>query len=429
MNNNPLLLRKHCSITMTQPRLRGCCDSCTKSKLKCSGQIPCCQRCRIRGLDCVYSQARRAGRPRLKSKQSKASLTACVRRQPQTSLTSCIKQSVHSLPCPKTELPIVSNPEILLCSPDSQGIAFLLQDPWASTPCPSSDATQPSSICDTDDLILHNMLSSNMEGFDLSPGSLKQERGQGNALYSDGLENTCPVHVATGGGVLDHSSAGSSGLCTVTSEDTEDTSSYLSEVDIEINAIMATITDIARRLIGSYHLDGHPCATSWPQLLAKAQLLMYITGSGNSPSLRLDAVLQVSWTVEQVQKRISGCPTCISRSMELSSILALLYDWTSSRIADALEDLTALQSCRLKIGDSVLTGQNGIIGTCELVKYRIMRAIRVIENINNTSLTMGEVEQGQLYKMARHMLETAEIRLKAISGMIDLLESEQFCSV
>jgi hypothetical protein len=115
--------------------------------------------------------------------------------------------------------------------------------------------------------------------------------------------------------------------------------------------------------------------------------------------------------------------------MELSSILALLYDWTSSRIADALEDLTALQSCRLKIGDSVLTGQNGIIGTCELVKYRIMRAIRVIENINNTSLTMGEVEQGQLYKMARHMLETAEIRLKAISGMIDLLESEQFCSV
>ncbi|EWG44777.1 hypothetical protein FVEG_15721 [Fusarium verticillioides 7600] len=414
---------------MTQPRLRGCCDSCTKSKLKCSGEMPCCQRCRIRGLDCVYSQARRAGRPRLKPKTSKASMTACVRREPQTSLTSCIKQPVNSLPCPKTELPIVSNPEVLLCPPDSQGIAFLLEDPWASTPCPSSDVTQPSSICDSDDLILQNMLLSNTEGFDLSPGSLKHERGQDHALFNDGLENTCPVHVATDGVVLDHSSAGLSGLCTVASEDAENTSSYISEVDIEINAIMATITDIARRPIGSYHLGDHPCATSWPQLLAKAQLLMYTTGSGNSSSLRLDAVLQVLWAAEQVQKRILGCSTCISRSMELSSILALLYDWISSRIADALEDLAALQSCRLKIGDSVLTGQNGIIGTYELVKYRITRAIRVIENMNNTSLTMREVKQGQMYKMARHLLEAAESRLEAISGMIDLLESKQLCSI
>ncbi|KAF5585785.1 hypothetical protein FPCIR_8215 [Fusarium pseudocircinatum] len=413
---------------MTQPRLRGCCDSCTKSKLKCSGEMPSCQRCRIRGLDCVYSQARRAGRPRLKPKPSKALMTACVRQEPQDSLISCIDQSVECLLCPETDLPILSNPEILLYSPDSQDIAFLLQDPWASTPCPSSDVTQPSSISDSDDLILQDMLLSNTEGFELSPGSLKQEWGQDNALLSDGLENTCLVHIATGGGVLDHSSAGLSGLCTVTSEDTEDTNSYLSEVDIEINAIITTITDIAKRPIGSHYLDDHPCATFWPQLLAKAQLLMYIAGWGNSSPLRLDAVLHVSWTAEQVQKRISGCPACISRSMELSSALALLYDWISSRITDALETPAALQSYRLKIGDSVLTGQNGIIGTYELVKYRITRAIRVIENMGNTNFTVGEGEQSQLYKMARHMLESAESRLKAISGMIDLLESEQFCS-
>ncbi|KAF5714359.1 hypothetical protein FMUND_7483 [Fusarium mundagurra] len=334
------------------------------------------------------------------------------------------------LPCPETELPTLSTPDVFLYSPGSQAISFLLQDPWTSTPCPSSDVTQPSSICDSDDLMLQDLLLNNNEGFgSSSPGNLKQEWSQDTALFSDGVENACPVYVATGEGLLGHSSAGLSDLLTVTGQNTEDTNSYLREVDIEINAIMTTITDIAKRPIGSYHLDDRPCASSWPQLLSKAQLLMYIAGSGNSSSLRLDAVLQVSWTVEQVQKRISGCPTCMSRSMELSRTVALLYDWISSRIADALENPAALQSCRLTIGDSVLTGQNGLIGTYELVKYRITRAIQVIGNINSTSSTVGEGESGQLYKMARLMLEVAESRLESISGMIDLLESEQFCSI
>ncbi|KAF4418727.1 hypothetical protein FACUT_11717 [Fusarium acutatum] len=415
---------------MVMSKLRGCCDGCTRSKVKCSGERPSCQRCRIRGLDCVYSQARRAGRPRLKPKQSKPSIPCCINREAQTNLICYNNQSVNGLSCTEVELPISSNPDIPLYSPGSQNIASLMQDPWSSTPCPGSDITQPSSVCDLDDLMLQDILLNNNKGFDsASPTSFKQEWGQDNALFSDGLEDTCPGYGATSEGPPSHAFSRPIGLHKVTSQDTDKPNGQLLEVDMEINSIMATITDIDKRPIASYHLDDQPCATSWPRLLSKAQLLMYIAGSGNSSPLRLDAVLQVSRTAEQVQKRISGCPACISRSMELSSTLALLYDWISSRIADALKSPAALKSCCLTIGNSVLTGQNGLIGTYELVKYRITRAIHMIENLKNASIITGECDPGQLYKMARLMLEVAESRLETISGMIDLLESEQFCSI
>lgn len=202
-----------------------------------------------------------------------------------------------------------------------------MQDPWASTSRLGSDVTQPSSVCDFDDLMLQDMLLNNPEGFgSASAMTLKQEWSQDNTLFHDGLDDTCPGHGATSERPPGHTSSSPSGFYKVTIQNTDDTNSYLTEVDMEINAIMATITDIAKRPIGSYHLDDHPCVTSWPQLLSKAQLLMYIAGSKSSFSLRLDAVLQVSWTAEQVQKRISECPTCMSRGMELSSMLALLYD-------------------------------------------------------------------------------------------------------
>ncbi|CVL08521.1 uncharacterized protein FMAN_05221 [Fusarium mangiferae] len=414
---------------MVPPKLRGCCDSCTKSKLKCSGEMPCCQRCRIRGLDCVYSKARRAGRPRLTPKPRQASITSCINREPQTNFISYIDQPVNDQPCPGPELPVCPNPDILLYSPDTQHIAYLMQDPWTSTPCPSSDVTQPSSVCDFDELMLQDMMFNINESFDsVSPTGLKEERGQDNALCSDGLEDTYPTYSFTNEGPPSHTPSSLSELYKHTIRDIEDSNGHLSEVDMEINAIMATITNIAKRPIASYHLVDHPCASSWPQLLSNAQLLMYIAGSVNSSSPRLDAVLQISWAAEQVQERILGCPACKPRIMEVSRMLALLYDWISSQVADALESPAALQSCRLRIGNSVLTGQNGLIGAYELVKYRITRAIHVIQNIN-TNATVEDGDPGQLYKIAQLMLEVAESRLEAISGMIDLLESEQFCSI
>ncbi|KAH7208577.1 hypothetical protein DER44DRAFT_660756 [Fusarium oxysporum] len=415
---------------MVPPRLRGCCDSCTRSKLKCSGEMPCCQRCRRRGLDCIYSKARRAGRPCLKPKPSKASILSSVDQKPQTDIASYSDQPFNSLQSSNDDLVLPSLPDLVYYSPHCQDIALLTQDPWTSTPCLSSDVTQPSSACGLDDLMLQDVLLINADGFSsTSPRSLQQEWSQESALHSDGLGDARPKHDLSGEGTLCHSSTSPLGLYTITGRDTDDTSSHLTEVDMEINSIMATIADIAKQPMGSHHLRDELCTTCWPQLLSKSQLLMYIAGSEKSSLLRLDAVLQVSWTVEQVQKRISGCPTCMSRSMELSSMLALLYDWISSQISYALENPAVIQSCRLTIGNSVLTGQNGIIGTYELVRYRIMRAIHVIESINNTNATMGEGNSGHLYQVVRLMLEVAKSRLEAISGMIDLLESEQFCSI
>ncbi|KAF4945965.1 hypothetical protein FGADI_11538 [Fusarium gaditjirri] len=416
---------------MVVPKLRGCCDGCTKSKLKCSGEMPSCQRCRIRGLDCVYSKARRAGRPRLKPKPSKASLLSSVDQKPQADIIARYSdQPFNSLQGSNADLSLPSIPDIVYYSPDCQDITFLTQDPWASTQYLDSDVTQPSSVCDFDDSMLQDMLLDNTEGFaSSSPGSLKQEWSQGNALFSETLEDTCLGHGATSEGPPNHTSSSPSGFYAITSEDTDKTAGHLSEVDMEINSIMATITEIAKQPVGSRHLHNDLCTTSWPQLLNKSQLLMYIAGPGKPSLLRLDAVLQVSSTAEQVQRRMSTCPTCMSRAMELSSTLALLYDWISSQIAYALENPAVIHNCRLTIGNSTLTGHNGIIGMYELVKYRITRAIRVIERMKNTDSTVGEGEPGQLYQVARLMLEVAESRLEAVSGMIDLLESEQFCSL
>jgi hypothetical protein len=51
------------SIHSNQMRLRNSCDRCTRSKLKCDQEKPSCNRCAIRRQPCVYSRARRAGRP------------------------------------------------------------------------------------------------------------------------------------------------------------------------------------------------------------------------------------------------------------------------------------------------------------------------------------------------------------------------------
>lgn len=264
---------------MVQAKLRGCCDGCTKSKLKCSGEMPSCQRCRIRSLDCVYSKARRAGRLRLKPKPSKASIVCSVDREPRIDLTSYSGQPFNGVQCSKSELALPSLPDFVHYSPDSQDISVLMQDPWASTPRLGSDVTQTSTVCDFDDLMLQDMLLNSPEGFgSASAMTLKQEWRHDNTLFRDGLEDPCPGHGATSQGPPGHTSSSPSGFYTVTIQNTDGTNSYLTEVDMEINAIMATITDIAKRPIGSYHLDDHPCVTSWPQLLSKAQLLMYIAG-------------------------------------------------------------------------------------------------------------------------------------------------------
>jgi hypothetical protein len=54
-------------------KYRLACDSCQQSKIRCDQERPKCRRCAKKGIECVYSPARRAGRPRTRNKSKSSS--------------------------------------------------------------------------------------------------------------------------------------------------------------------------------------------------------------------------------------------------------------------------------------------------------------------------------------------------------------------
>ncbi|KAH7044062.1 hypothetical protein B0J12DRAFT_578216 [Macrophomina phaseolina] len=53
------------STALPKPiKFRLACDTCQRSKIRCDQERPACRRCVKKGIECVYSPARRAGRPR-----------------------------------------------------------------------------------------------------------------------------------------------------------------------------------------------------------------------------------------------------------------------------------------------------------------------------------------------------------------------------
>ncbi|KAG9186922.1 hypothetical protein G6011_10030 [Alternaria panax] len=57
------------SVPTPKPtKYRLACDSCQHSKIRCDQERPKCRRCAKKGIECVYSPARRAGRPRTRNK-------------------------------------------------------------------------------------------------------------------------------------------------------------------------------------------------------------------------------------------------------------------------------------------------------------------------------------------------------------------------
>ncbi|KAH6613144.1 hypothetical protein C7974DRAFT_405234 [Boeremia exigua] len=58
----------HDSAPTPKPtKYRLACDSCQQSKIRCDQERPTCRRCAKKGMKCVYSPARRAGRPRTRN--------------------------------------------------------------------------------------------------------------------------------------------------------------------------------------------------------------------------------------------------------------------------------------------------------------------------------------------------------------------------
>ncbi|GME51528.1 hypothetical protein G6011_10030 [Neofusicoccum parvum] len=56
------------SVPTPKPiKYRLACDRCQRSKIRCDQERPACRRCTHKGMECVYSPARRAGRPRTRN--------------------------------------------------------------------------------------------------------------------------------------------------------------------------------------------------------------------------------------------------------------------------------------------------------------------------------------------------------------------------
>ncbi|KAI5364372.1 hypothetical protein J4E82_011513 [Alternaria postmessia] len=83
-------------------RLRGSCDFCTQSKLRCNKNKPSCRRCTIQQQPCVYSVARRTGRPPKRPRKANDGQEANEQHGDQDPVTStpggsCQQQSNHLL--------------------------------------------------------------------------------------------------------------------------------------------------------------------------------------------------------------------------------------------------------------------------------------------------------------------------------------------
>ncbi|OQE39328.1 hypothetical protein PENCOP_c007G00410 [Penicillium coprophilum] len=59
----------HITSSLPNPKLKDSCDKCSSSKVRCTREKPFCARCDKLGYTCVYSPARRAGRPHRLRKQ------------------------------------------------------------------------------------------------------------------------------------------------------------------------------------------------------------------------------------------------------------------------------------------------------------------------------------------------------------------------
>lgn len=419
---------------MDTHRLRGCCDGCTRSKLKCSGDRPLCHRCEVRGQHCVYSKARRAGRPPLRSNNkirgTPATASTIINQPPPTPITTTGDHQVGNSPCCGAG-PLLSDSQgPVLSSPGSQSTALPFHDTWGHGSTPLAGLGGDSNISELGNIALHDLAWGTMEEFDLESlgnsdadgnrGSTSIEKVPSDASLQCEVSVDLPPRWPLINTIHRHTS-----MAQQASIHLEDSAS---KADTEIDALIISTTQLAEMSILSQHTHRDLCTLSWQRLLSKLQLLISVTGiqaSMETSSLRLDAVLHVAWAAEHAQKSMLSCPTCMSQEMTVSSILAPMYDWVARSIVDALESPPAMQSCQLKIGSLVVTGGGRMIGVRELVKYRTSRLVHAIRHVRSRVESTRRIGQSNLYQATQFMLQGIEAQLESVAGMLELLSSEQ----
>lgn len=195
----------------------------------------------------------------------------------------------------------------------------------------------------------------------------------------------------------------------------------------EINAIMADIIKIEENsAIGDYG-SSIRCGCYWPQLLSKAQLLMFLTGIPDSTRPQLfhaDAVLLVGQAVEHVQKCVTACSICVRQEQSVFSMLAHILAWFAKNMSYALNYPSVTQGCSLRVGESTLEGKHHAVGFCELLKYRSARILLVVKHMSNRLNRMSRDDSDFLLTAVRTLLPHVEAALEGLPPMAEVLLSE-----
>lgn len=80
--------------TQKPTKYRLACDSCQHSKIRCDQERPKCRRCAKKGIECIYSPARRAGRPRTRNNSKSSSTVEQPSASQKAGLTTMTEHSV-----------------------------------------------------------------------------------------------------------------------------------------------------------------------------------------------------------------------------------------------------------------------------------------------------------------------------------------------
>lgn len=160
---------KGSSSTQKPPKYRLACDSCQQSKIRCDQKRPKCRRCAKKGIECVYSPARRAGRPRTRNNS-----------KPSQSTDNSAPASSKGDSAPTTESDITTSASFWMApvaphSMMSNTSAILSMTPTIQGPGSDNAGFSPSQLLD--DSFLHGLP-------DLTSSHYNTSKEMGNCHFS-----------------------------------------------------------------------------------------------------------------------------------------------------------------------------------------------------------------------------------------------------
>nr|Q9P4V0.1 RecName: Full=Transcription activator AKTR-1; AltName: Full=AK-toxin biosynthesis regulator 1 [Alternaria alternata]BAB07810.1 AktR-1 [Alternaria alternata] len=434
-------------------RLRGSCDFCTQSKLRCNKNKPSCRRCTIQQQPCVYSVARRTGRPPKHPRKANDCQEANGQHGEQDPVTStpggsCQQQSNHlldvegdganftladaSTTAQGRETAASSALDNALLVGETFGFSSLLDDPLIQ-----SDDFLSFSLC---------MPPGEEEGHMASPRALNGSTGPCSPTVLSSID---VPHLPARFGFLESSVEsglhGRTGPHLVEQPDKIVPSSF-SEMEkiydegLTFSGLDSAINAVTNNGKGEPSASGtmaaHPhskrqcfCSTSMSKL---QMLISHPTLCQKNSRARFDMTLFLEEVVFNIHRDVLQCLVCQSKSLHSLASLCICTDWVIEALRDVAQDLSSGQDnlggfraglCPPKdkfsicVGRFVLDDQLRESCTRSLVKYRLRKLVPIMDTMMKLNYRGAG---GALSQAIRTMVEDVRHKIESALGMMEL---------